>query len=94
MPKVTFAETGTTGEVPILSTLVEVCREFGSSVFFGCGSGACGSCRIRIPDYPENVSAPTPEEKDFLSFIGAASDERLACQCSVLGDFTLVLAQA
>tara|TARA_Y100001937_G_scaffold122491_1_gene183617 strand:- start:359130 stop:360770 length:1641 start_codon:yes stop_codon:yes gene_type:complete len=48
------------------------------------GRGRCSTCRIRVSDGAENLSAPSEEEKRVLSRIRAAPNVRLACSASVL----------
>lgn len=92
MPRIHIANTGESFEVPMQSSLMEACEEHSQSLFFGCGAGACGTCRIRVKENPENLSPLTDTEKHFLSLFHAEKEERLACQCTVLGDVTLISA--
>ena len=74
---------------PRKSSLMEVLEENGSSILFGCKTAACGTCRITVKQNPENLSPIEEEERDFLEFLDARSDERLACQAIVLGNDTI-----
>jgi len=56
---------------------------------FDCRAADCGICVIRVTEHPEHLSPPTTGERDFLTAMRAAPDERLACQCRVLGDVTV-----
>jgi ferredoxin len=58
----------------------------GADITFGCRSGSCGTCRVRILAGLENCSAMAPEERDFLRGLDAPVDHRLACQVRVEGD--------
>ncbi|NBW82824.1 hypothetical protein EBR21_13825 [bacterium] len=44
---------------------------------------------MRIVEGQEHLSLPTPEERDFLSSLGAQADERLGCQFCILGDVSI-----
>lgn len=56
---------------------------------FDCRAADCGICIVRVKEHPEHLSPPTTGEKDFLTAMRAAPDERLACQCRVMGDVTV-----
>jgi adenylate cyclase len=50
------------------------------------GRGRCGTCRVRVDAGADRLSAPEDLERDTLARVGAAADDRLACQAHVLGD--------
>ena len=56
---------------------------------YDCRHADCGICIIRVLNGGENLSEPTTREADFLRAMGADANERLACQCRVLGDISL-----
>lgn len=56
---------------------------------FDCRGADCGICIIRILQGMENLSEPTPQERDFLAAMRAEPVERLACQCRVMGDVVI-----
>lgn len=85
-PRVTFALDDLEVEVPPGTSLMEVVDAAGADVTFGCRNGTCGTCRVRIVEGIENLSKPTPEERDFLSALQAQADERLGCQFRIQGD--------
>jgi ferredoxin len=76
-------------EVPHGTKLSEVVEASGADITFGCKSGTCGTCRVRVVQGNHHLSLPTPEERDFLSSLGAADDERLGCQFCILGDVSI-----
>ncbi|MFZ9518917.1 MAG: 2Fe-2S iron-sulfur cluster-binding protein, partial [Silvanigrellaceae bacterium] len=76
-------------EVPHGTKMSDVVEAAGADVTFGCKSGTCGTCRVRIVDGQENLSSPTPEERDFLSSLGANADERLGCQFCIHGNVSI-----
>jgi ferredoxin len=53
------------------------------------GRGTCGTCAVRIEG---SVSPPTPAEQRRLRLPPHRPEAglRLACQCSVLGDITVI----
>lgn len=60
-----------------------------SSIEFDCLDADCGICVVRVLKHPEHLSPTELKERDFLAAMGADADERLACQCRILGDVTL-----
>jgi ferredoxin len=80
MAKLIFINNQEEKDLPDNSPIVEVCEEAG--VPFACTEGVCGTCVIEVVEGMENFSPFTQEEKDFL---GDQNNERLACQCKVLG---------
>jgi ferredoxin len=73
-------------EAPIGTPLQEIAQAVNADLTFGCGSGSCGTCRVRIAEGAEHCSCAESEERDFLQGLGAPADHRLACQVTVLGD--------
>ena len=72
-------------EAPAGTALQAIADATGADITFGCRSGSCGTCRVRILAGMEHCSAMGPEERDFLKGIEAPADHRLACQVSVDG---------
>lgn len=66
--------------------LVDVAAEVDCDITFGCKSGSCGTCRVRVVAGKENLSPAGKEEADFLADFGAHPDERLGCQVKIHGD--------
>ncbi len=73
-------------EAPAGTALREIAEASGADLTFGCGSGSCGTCRIRVSRGLENCSPAGAEERDFLACMDAPADHRLACQVSIAGD--------
>jgi len=67
-------------------TLIDLATEVECDITFGCRSGTCGTCRIRVVDGAQNLSAMKAEEKEFLTGFQARPDERLGCQVTIEGD--------
>lgn len=58
---------------------------------FDCREADCGICIMKVMSGAENLSPKTPVEADFLKAMRADDDERLACQCRIMGDVTVYL---
>lgn len=81
MAKLIFVNNGQEVDLPDGSSISEACEKAG--VPFACGGvGICGSCLVEVVEGMENLSKPTDAEKAFLG--DDETDNRLACQCSIL----------
>ena len=76
-------------EAPLGTPLQRIADAAGADITFGCRTGSCGTCRVRIAEGAANCPAPGPEERDFLAGLGAPPDQRLACQVVVHGDVAI-----
>lgn len=76
-------------EAPSGTALQAIADAAGADITFGCRSGSCGTCRVRILAGLEHCSAMGPEERDFLRGMEAPAGQRLACQFSVAGDVVI-----
>lgn len=56
---------------------------------FSCREADCGICILEVLSGAGNLTTPTAAEADFLKAMAAAPNERLACQCRILGDATV-----
>lgn len=54
------------------------------------GHGVCTTCKIRVLEGLENLSSPTDYENEIYQERHFDKEERLACQCSVEGQFAKV----
>lgn len=79
--------------VELGASIIDVCENEETSILFGCRDGACGACMIRVVENPNHLSKMEEHEKDFLETMAAREDERLACQCKVLGDVTIEVSE-
>ena len=84
MAQVRFLPEDLLVEAPAGTSLQQIADATGADITFGCRSGSCGTCRVRVVQ--GDCSTPLPEERDFLSALGAPEDHRLACQVCVNGD--------
>jgi len=66
-----------------------LCLKAKTPIEFDCRKADCGICIVHVTKGAENLSGQTPVEKDFLTAMRADPDERLSCQCRVLGDVEL-----
>ena len=89
MPKVTIVCDDLELECDAGTPLRDLLDESDASVVFGCRSAICGACLFRVEEGAENLDPPGEDERDYLESMGAAKDERLACQCVVQGSFTM-----
>lgn len=76
-------------EAPAGTPLQQIADVAGADITFGCRTGTCGTCRVRIAEGLPHCNEPGPEERDFLKGLEAPPDQRLACQVVVLGDVTV-----
>jgi ferredoxin len=60
-----------------------------SPILFGCRTGVCGTCLVRVIENKNNISSSSQDEKDFLEIVSDDPRDRLACQFSCSGDVTL-----
>ncbi len=93
MPKVVITTDNKTIDVPLNYPLIDMCETEDTSILFGCRDGACGACMIRVLEGQENLSPIKDDEKDFLETMAAEPNERLACQCKVLGDVKIEVSE-
>ncbi len=76
-------------EAPEGIGLAEVAEAVGADITFGCRTGSCGTCRVRVADGQAACSAPDAEERDFLASLDAPADQRLACRVKLHGDVAI-----
>ncbi len=93
MHKVTVTTDKNTIEVNDAYALIDMCEDHDTSILFGCRDGACGACMVKVLKGAEHLSPMKDDERDFLETMGAADNERLACQCKVFGDVTLEVSE-
>jgi 2Fe-2S ferredoxin len=71
-------------------TIIELCeRRRGTSIIFGCRNASCGSCLVSVVQGAENLSVIEPREQALLKCMYAEPNDRLACQCKILGNIAL-----
>ncbi|MGU5963350.1 2Fe-2S iron-sulfur cluster-binding protein [Klebsiella aerogenes] len=51
---------------------------------FGCKTGNCGLCRVKVLSGMENITGKTLKEKRLFKLLGIEDQTmRLACQCKI-----------
>jgi ferredoxin len=83
--KLTFTDVALTVNVPAGTRIIEISEKIGSGITYGCREGECGTCITRIVEGQENLSEPSALETRVLKDNLAGRNDRLACQCQVLG---------
>ena len=76
-------------EAPEGTALQAIADAAGADITFGCRTGSCGTCRVRVAEGLDHCGEPGPEERDFLRGLDAPPDQRLACQVTVHGDVAI-----
>ena len=76
-------------EAPEGTPLQAIADAAGADITFGCRTGSCGTCRVRVAEGLGHCSEMGPEERDFLQGLDAPADQRLACQVTVHGDVAI-----
>lgn len=87
--QVTFLPEDLRVQAPAGTSLQAIADASGADLTFGCRSGSCGTCRVRVLTGQDHCSAMASEERDYLAGIHAPADHRLACQVCVEGDLEL-----
>jgi len=89
-------EGGVSGEVEKDQLLRNLILDSGSELYRGMnkmtncgGAGQCNSCQVEVLEGMENLSPPTDAEAKMLR--KKPDNYRLACQCVVDGDLTIVV---
>ena len=76
-------------EAPPGTPLQHIADAAGADITFGCRTGSCGTCRVRITEGLHHCGEANAEERDFLQGLDAPADQRLACQVIVHGDVAI-----
>ncbi len=53
------------------------------------GHGLCGSCKVIVVSGQQNLSSPNDTEMDLAERNRLPDQERIACQCKILGDIEI-----
>jgi adenylate cyclase len=71
-------------------TILEASRTAGIPHAEVCGGrGRCSTCRVRVSNGLDNLTAPDADERQVLDRVGAAPNVRLACQTRPSCDLTI-----
>lgn len=61
-----------------------------SPLLFGCRTGVCGTCLVRVAATSAPLAPPSPEEREVLDLFAPDDPQaRLACQLELTCDVTL-----
>ena len=93
MPKLTFAVTGETHEVPAGTRFLDFCQENDMPHDFGCTVGSCGTCTLVVVKGGEKLAPPGDEELETVEMATGEANARLGCQMVVNCDVTVRPAQ-
>ena len=83
--KLTFADVNLTVTVPAGTRIIEISEKIGAGITYGCREGECGTCLTHVIEGNEFLSEPSVLEERVLKENLAGRNDRLACQCQVLG---------
>lgn len=89
MPKVTFAATGESYDVPEGTRFIDFCQDNNLPHDFGCTVGSCGVCACVITEGGESLAPRSDEEAETVEMATDEEGARLGCQLVVTGDITL-----
>jgi ferredoxin len=83
MPKIVFAESGASVDVPAGERLQAAIERADAGIPFGCREGECATCIIEILEGAEYLPPPNEEEKITLMPEELERGVRLACQLTL-----------
>jgi len=88
--KLTFEDVSLTVNVSEGTRIIEMSEKIGAGITYGCREGECGTCLTRIVEGQGHLSAPSALELRVLKENLAGHNDRLACQCKVMGGAVIV----
>ena len=74
------SELGPAVTVEAEGRLLDACDDAGAPIAFSCRSANCGTCLVAVLAGVDRLVPAGPDERETLAFVGAPSDQRLACQ--------------
>ena len=89
MPKLTFAKTGQSFDVPAGTSFLEFCQENDAPHDFGCTVGSCGTCVLVFESGAGNVNPMSQDERETVEMTTSREGARLGCQLTILGDVAI-----
>jgi ferredoxin len=87
MPKITVRSSSETKTVEDEGSLLEVSFDNDLPIPFGCQSGKCGICTVKVVE--GNLAAASKVEEAILEGFDCEAGVRLACQAHLDGDVVL-----
>ncbi|MEM9382842.1 MAG: 2Fe-2S iron-sulfur cluster-binding protein [Planctomycetota bacterium] len=89
MPKLTFAVTGETYEVPDGTRFLDFCQENDLPHDFGCTVGSCGTCALVVTEGGADLAPVGEEEAETVDMATAEENARLGCVLVINCDVTI-----
>jgi adenylate cyclase len=90
MPRVEFVPLERAKEVKQGVTIISAANRADVPIGQSCnGDGVCGWCRVKVIRGMENLSPPTPLERQLMASCAFAPDERAACLAKIAGDIAV-----
>ena len=90
MPRVEFVPLGRAKEVKQGVTIISAANRADVPIGQSCnGDGVCGWCKVKVIRGMENLSPPTPLERQLMASCAFAPDERAACLAKIAGDISV-----
>lgn len=93
MPRITFAVTGETYEVPEGTQFLDFCQENNLPHDFGCTVGSCGTCALVVTEASGELPPVGDEEAETVEMATGEEGARLGCQLVVNCDMTIRAAE-
>ena len=73
----------TSSEIDAGVNLSESLNASNSNILFGCRTGICGTCLVKVIEGTDGLEPPSEDEKEFLEIVSEGEEGlRLACQLS------------
>jgi ferredoxin len=60
-----------------------------SPILFGCRTGICATCIVKVIEGFDNLSPASDDEKEVLDIFDKGENTRLACKLQLTGDIKL-----
>lgn len=90
MLKVTLRPQSLELEAPRKANLLQFLHSQGVPVGSACGGkGLCASCKVTVLSGEKNLSRPNDQEATLAERNHLQHNERISCQCKILGDVEL-----
>lgn len=93
MPKLTFAATGESHDVPEGTRFLDFCQENDLPHDFGCTVGSCGTCACVVTEASGELPPVGDEEAETVEMATDEEGARLGCQLVVTCDMTIRAAE-
>lgn len=89
--KISFGEDHSPIQLPKGAILSEKLNRLNSPLLFGCRTGICGTCLVRVLEHARPLDPPGEDEKEVLACLEVSDPNvRLACCLRAEGDLTVI----